>query len=768
MGIQTFTVFGVKQSEIVPMICSKLGALNTTLLDVAFETNPIDKLCDQRVHVSSRPLQIIYDAKTVIELARLFKPPKDLNFSQLTDVAANKIENVKERSATGLQYMVEKHTNLELKVDLMPTYLVVPHGGLYKSGETSLLIVSLGRVLIQTEPRSTDQKDVISMASSGFESHQIMDEMLSQCYDKFQLNIQDIQIMIASPKEDWQDALLSGETTEMHLLEPANIKISAHVCVIDDDPRLPKTRVFGEIPSIHLCVTEERVLQAIELGTSIPLPESDDKLSQIPLKESVLVSSSRSLMKFLDPEKKKKKKKSNTPQASELADEIIQFTDLEANFVLKEFSVLLYKPRNIDLSPSDEFVTPTEEFTSDSLSMSTVKQTFSDSIDGFEKEKLISFSVLQLEMSAVQRTYDMKVELKLGAIQLDQHRRKNGIEENISVINTPRFGDTEYLFVLKYMNAKKISPEFTTKYNSTEQLIEFNFATLILVLHQQAITELLQIATSFQQKMERLSKTNENRDRVATIYTDERSLTNLVKEKLPAINEEESEEQNLIKETKSAQKARSRRHIVDSIKIRVIAKLEKVAVELQNEKRSLAFLEIQNLQAGVIMKSSYTEISVKLEDINVRDMNPETIHSTILSVVGGNAITCQIVLYNLDETCDYNSDDMKIDVQMGCVKIVFLNWFVQSVLSFLDNFQEAQKAIAEASAAAADAAKQNMVDAYSKATRMKLNIRIKAPVIIVPVDSQSLNAICLDLGFLSITNTNTEVAVENVSREENF
>lgn len=655
--------------------------------------------------------------------------------------------------------MVEKHTNLELKVDLMPTFLVVPHGGLFLRGETNLLIVSLGRVLIQTEPRLTNQKDVISMASSGFESHQIMDEMLSQCYDKFQFQISDIQIMIASSKEDWQDVLLSGETTDMHLLEPANIKISAHICVIDDDPRLPKMRVFGEIPSIHLCVTEQRILQAIELVTSIPLPESDEPLSQMPLnKESVLVSSSRSLMKFLDPEKNKKNKQPNSPPAS---DEIIQFTDLEANFVLKEFSILLYTPKLTDLSPSDEFVTPTEEFNVETLSISTVKQqTFSDSIDGFEKEKLISFSVLQFEMSVEQRTYDMKVELKLGAIQLDQHRSQYGKDENICVINTPRFGDTQYLFVLKYLNAKKISPEFTTKYNSTEQLIEFNFATLIFILHQQAITELLQISTSFQQKMERLSKNKESRDRVATIYTDERSLTNLVKEKLPAINEEETEEQNITKESKLTQKPLSR--MVDSIKIRVIAKLEKVSVELKNEKRSLSLLEIHNLQASVITKSSYTEVVVKLEDINIRDMNPETIHSIILSVVGGNAITCQIVLYNMNETFEYNSDDMKIDIQMGCVKIIYLNWFVQSVLSFLDNFQEAQKAISEASAAGLDAAKQNMVDAYTKATRMKLNVRIKAPVIIVPVDSQSLNAICLDLGFLSITNANTEIAVDKV------
>lgn len=146
----------------------------------------------------------------------------------------------------------------------------------------------------------------------------------------------------------------------------------------------------------------------------------------------------------------------------------------------------------------------------------------------------------------------------------------------------------------------------------------------------------------------------------------------------------------------------------------------------------------------------------------------------ILTVVGGDALSCQIVLFNLEETSVYNSDDMKIDVSMGCVKIFFLNWFVSSVLvcvthfhtkirakknrtffflqSFLDNFQTAQQAIADASAAAAETAKQNMVEAYSNAKRMSLNVRIKAPLIIVPVDSKSLQAISIDLGHLCITN----------------
>lgn len=80
------------------------------------------------------------------------------------------------------------------------------------------------------------------------------------------------------------------------------------------------------------------------------------------------------------------------------------------------------------------------------------------------------------------------------------------------------------------------------------------------------------------------------------------------------------------------------------------------------------------------MKSSYTEVSVKLQDIVVLDLNKETIHSTALSFVGGDALSCQVVLYNLEETAVYNSNDMKIDVSMGCARIVFLNWFISSVL----------------------------------------------------------------------------------------
>lgn len=42
---------------------------------------------------------------------------------------------------------------------------------------------------------------------------------------------------------------------------------------------------------------------------------------------------------------------------------------------------------------------------------------------------------------------------------------------------------------------------------------------------------------------------------------------------------------------------------------------------------------------------------------------------------------------------------------------------------------------------------------------MNLKVKIKAPIIIVPIDSQSTRGICLDLGLIKATNHFTDIPV---------
>ncbi|XP_050092629.1 intermembrane lipid transfer protein Vps13 isoform X2 [Anopheles aquasalis] len=765
LGMQELTISGLKQSDQLPiMVKSQLNG-SQALLDVSFETNPIDKQCDQRVVVHSRPLQMVYDAETIIQLAKVFQTPRTATISQLTDAAAEKLVNIKERSATGLQYAIAKHPRLELNVEIMPSYIIMPHGGFF-SAETSVFVLSLGKLIVKTEPRPFNRRDVYTMHSEGINQDEILSEIIRQSYDKFILEVRDVQAIVASVDEEWFNSLSMNIVTEMHVLEPTSFCISAHLCVIDDDPRLPKCKIFGILPSLNISVTEQRVLEALSIVTSIPLPENTEQNQPTPMtKDSNMLSSSLSLLKYLD-EKQSKLPKMHRSLESTIIDAVdgvvIQFIDLEVKFELHEFSLTICKSTGggTGTSSSDVFATPTEEFSQSPLEHQEPK-TVSLNLQyagstRTNAQKIMAFKVRYLEMVLVQRTYDLKVDVKLGAITLDQFRASDGPDVILNVIQTPTYdSDADYLFTVKYTNCKKNSPEFLTKYESVEQNIEIGFSTLLLLLHEEGLNELIHFANEFQQRMESLTKTSNNedsnkqqKDRIATTHGEESAATvliNAARERLPTISED------------GTQGAAS----TDSVKVRVVSRLLDVTVELQNGKRSLAVLKFKNLTNSIIMKTSYTEIQLRLENIVLTDTNPETIHNNILSIIGDDALYVQVVLFNLDATANYNSDNMKIEIAMGCARIVFLNWFVTSVLAFLDNFQLAQQRIKDASAAAAEVARNNVVEAYTQASRMKLNIKVKAPIIIIPVDSKSLKAIAMDFGHLSITNNFRDVETDN-------
>lgn len=197
-------------------------------------------------------------------------------------------------------------------------------------------------------------------------------------------------------------------------------------------------------------------------------------------------------------------------------------------------------------------------------------------------------------------------------------------QKKITMIETPRYAETnDYLLSLFYTNANKDSPEFTTKYKSTEQFVEINFTILILRLHQEGLTEILQFANNFQTKVDTILNGKYEGYRMASAGP---PLETIEEGDETADNEEEDKvEQKVVK-----QNAKKAALIVDSIKVKVVAKMEQVAIEIENEKRPISNLRIENFNAGVIMKTSCTELTLKLQDIIVTDLNTETIHSTVI------------------------------------------------------------------------------------------------------------------------------------------
>lgn len=82
-SVQSFVVEGFSTEGSPPeLVTSEDTSKEKPLLQVLFETNPMDRSCDQRVKLEAQPLQVVYDAATFNQLRDLFAPPKNISLQQ--------------------------------------------------------------------------------------------------------------------------------------------------------------------------------------------------------------------------------------------------------------------------------------------------------------------------------------------------------------------------------------------------------------------------------------------------------------------------------------------------------------------------------------------------------------------------------------------------------------------------------------------------------------------------------------------------------------
>lgn len=76
-----------------------------------------------------------------------------------------------------------------------------------------------------------------------------------------------------------------------------------------------------------------------------------------------------------------------------------------------------------------------------------------------------------------------------------------------------------------------------------------------------------------------------------------------------------------------------------------------------------------------------------------------------------------------------------------------------SFQNFTNNFQTAKEALSAATAQAAAQAASSVRVFAQKSFRLSMDVRLKAPLIVVPQSSTSHNAVVVDLGLITVGNS---------------
>lgn len=715
-SISDMKLLGATQNDRMPsLFIPEHSSSDCALVSVSYEKNPLDKLCGDRVIVKSRSVDIIYDAQTIKELVDMFKVQDSSTLSQLQTAAAEQLEGLKEMSALGLEYAIEKHSVLDIQVDMQASQLIIPHGGLYEDSK-ALIVVNLGSLKMHSLEKGKSDLVGVSvrqLVSMGKSEEEVLLHLREHSYEKFVLKIVNFQVLVSLPNEEWRSALTNTESS-LTLLHPTTLEIQFHKCLVTDDPLLPKLRLLGHLPSVTVNITDVRLLQALSIAQSISLPEEENpgELHHISLSKSISQLSLKELGTTISNIADKRKQQQATANAP-----MKQTTDLEMKFEMKEFTLSLSRQRD-DVTMPSEF---------------------------------IRFQVLQLEAEMLQRTYDQEVQLRLGGVQMRQLYEN----QEIFMVNTPMSaGGDEYLIIVRYVNVNKRSPEFITRHGSVVKLLRLEFTSLDTLLHQEALIELLRFSTYIQDQMnslENIQKKETERFRPTRLTSIQEETSGFLKEQL---------QKQRLRPT-----GRRKKRTVECIDLKVNAKIGSINLKISSATRDITAFYIKGISASFLSKSSYLQVNADLTSISIKDLNPVSMYKDIVTVEGTESLQIQVVMYNI-EKWEKDKNNMSVKVLMGCHRIVFLNAFVTRVMNFLNNFQMAQKAIKDASTAAAEAAKTNIKDVQQSASRIELNVRINAPVVYVPMSSKNEHSLMLDMGNLMVHNVFKKLDIMNEEIDE--
>ncbi|KAF3832059.1 hypothetical protein F7725_025724 [Dissostichus mawsoni] len=171
----------------------------------------------------------------------------------------------------------------------------------------------------------------------------------------------------------------------------------------------------------------------------------------------------------------------------------------------------------------------------------------------------------------------------------------------------------------------------------------------------------------------------------------------------------------------------------------------------------MAHIKIQGLNGSLLMQGPQTHISARLKDFIILNVDPKSFHKKAISIVGDEVFSFSLSLTpNATEGpgyADTSKTDGRLKLSVGCIQMVYLHKFIMSLLNFSNNFQTAKAALSAATAQAAAQAALSVKDFAQKSFRLSMDIKLKAPLIIVPQNSSSQHALVMDLGLITVGNS---------------
>ena len=776
--MENLTATGLKTASRQPPKLIKTVKHQTTdskLLNFAFETNPPNdpygnldddegSLYDRNLSLTTSPLEIIYDAKTIYALRDVFRV-NEVNVGYLQEAALDGIKEYKDvkMSQLGWEFARENHVFFKVNIRIESPYFVFPKRGEYYEGCPSL-IANLGSVTIRSKEVTQNMVDNKRLGAMDDVpgALDVVTNWQEQAYDQFSIHLANMELMMSKQGEDWKTEMMNRDS-KLFMLKPINLEVVLKMCLIHTDPDFPVFKLSGDLPNgIAVNIEEKRLMLLAEVAQDIIDPDDDMKYEAPPpaLRRTDSDGKYGNICDIFD-------KPCFIPGSFQSAVSSIETVSSLTGYIGRKQATAV--PATVP-----------KQQTNDKILSSKVTKLRVDLhircllLEVEEDEKpLFRFQLEDLSARLTKKNYNMTGQFGIGGCQCHQTKFKMPDGSPVALLSTSiskmNQDHLDKLLVVDIQKLEEKSPDWA----GVHLAISANMSSVDLCLHQDAILDLAKEAASWITKIQAKAgklmgpapgevdgikkRTSGRLPGTATPTLAKLTRTSGIR-RLSRQSSGESGPPNQprqsIKQVANLQKKR-RKQLKEAIDLKVTANLQSVKADLMTTKVNFATIQVENLGTEVKLAKSKTEMDVKLQNFKIYDKQKAfTLYEMIAECTGDQVLDVNIEIYDMltEKEKEMGMPDIKVKINMGQIKFVFLMKFISDLLIFIDPFTNMKEFIKQQALEAYDISAKVLEEGYNNATRIKLDISLDAPIIVLPVSSRKKETFEANLGKLRLQN----------------
>ncbi|KAI9493351.1 hypothetical protein BDB00DRAFT_946102 [Zychaea mexicana] len=701
-----------RRSNVDPQLL-KYSSIQDPFFSVVFEHKPLDGRADNGVALVMRNIDIVYNPLIIREVIDFFTPPETSadSINALIEVAGDTLEDIKNQTRVNLEYALEQHTTLDLKVDMDAPVIVIPED--CTAVKSRGIVIDAGHINVESDLAPLEVVQQIKTKRATDYTSDDYVRLRSLMYDKFAVHLTQTKILIGESVETCMDQVRNPkkENNYLHLVDRIDMTFLVEMCIIRNSTDLTNLKVSGHLPLLAVNFSDIKYRILMEIPRLIEASgilnynrdqeqeneadEGDDynnrlmhtRLWEQAEKELVLDSES-------DEEGSSTLVSHSTAASGKRAN--VHQRIFELNFRVDQASANIFQASN----------------------------------DG--RETLLCDLVLRhLSVDYRLRPYDMRIEVSLKSLDVTD-RMKHGNEFKYLVTsdqevlhNASQSDDAKELVHVDYIRVDKSSPEYYDKYKGMDQTATVALSTLNFIVTRSSVLTLYNFVLNTFVDHE--------------LIMDARAVQN-------------SPQQQKIQQQNSDSHQRQQQQQQQQ-SIRVTLLLDSVNFILNNDGVRLATAELSHGDMTTVMAHGTTQVAAKFANFTLTDdlsppAEPQQQKSydsrQLLTIQGEELIDLRFETFVDDEY------DQSLYIKMGSAQFTFLEQPVRQLLEFLSKFAAMKSVYDRARQAALESAQQFQ----QSAAKTHFDIVIQTPVVLFPeMHEHPLDVVVAHLGEIKTSNT---------------